>query len=82
LDKIIVIDFDQADFYYFLEKVDRHHDNHEILDHGCQTIPKRETVLIVGHFSPSSLNFPPFVPEGGRGFPAFACLPAGRQAKF
>jgi hypothetical protein len=28
VDKIIIIDFGQADFHYFLDEVDRHHDNH------------------------------------------------------
>jgi hypothetical protein len=28
VDKVIIVDFGQTDFYYFLKEVDRHHDHH------------------------------------------------------
>ncbi len=46
----IIVDIGQADFQYFLKEKDRNHDHDQILYHGCQTIPKREAVAIIGHF--------------------------------
>jgi hypothetical protein len=66
--KIINIGFDFADFNYFLKEKDSNHDDHQFFNNGCQTIPERETVAVIAHFNPSSLN-PPSPPfrKGGRG---------------
>jgi hypothetical protein len=38
-----------------LEEIDSTHDDHQIFDHRGQTITKRVTVSIVGHFVPHYL---------------------------
>ena len=51
VDKIFKVEIQLADFPYFLKKKDGHHGEDQILNHRCQTIPKRKTVAVVSHFN-------------------------------
>jgi hypothetical protein len=68
VNEIIDVDFELADFNYFLEEKESNHDNDQIFDDGGQPLSKRETVMVVSHFNLLSLNPPnPPLVKGGRG---------------